>query len=156
MTEQDYMRMAIEKAREGLLAGQMPFGATIVKADRVVVCEHNLVWAATDSTAHAEVTAIRKACGILGSIDLTGCTIYSTTEPCPMCFSACHWAKIDRIVYGASIDDARAVGFSELSISNIEMKRQGGSKIEITPDFLRDEAVELFRVFTALPNRRTY
>jgi guanine deaminase len=156
MSDEQYMRMAIEKTREGLRQGQMPFGAVIVKADRVIVCEHNVVWASTDSTAHAEVHAIRRACGVLQTIDLAGCTIYSTTEPCPMCFSACHWAKIDRIVFGARIDDARAVGFSELPISNVEMKRQGGSKIAITPDFLREDAVELFREYAAQPEKRSY
>lgn len=156
MTDEQFMRMAIDKTREGLRNGQMPFGAVIVKAGEVIACEHNVVWLTTDITAHAEVTAIRKACGVLNTIDLTGCVIYSTTEPCPMCFSACHWAKIARIVYGAAIDDARAAGFSELPISNLEMKRQGGSRIEIVPHFLREEAVELFRMYMAQAGRRGY
>ena len=136
MSDEDFMRLAIDKTRDGLKAGQMPFGAVIVRDGKIIACEHNVVWATTDITAHAEVTAIRKACLVLETIDLAGCSIYSTTEPCPMCFSACHWAKLDRIVYGAAIDDARAAGFSELPISNLEMKRQGGSKIEIVPHFL--------------------
>ena len=156
MSDEQFMRMAIEKTREGLRAGQMPFGAVIVKAGKVIACEHNVVWATIDITAHAEVTAIRKACQVLNTIDLSGCDIYSTTEPCPMCFSACHWAKVQRIVYGAAIDDARAVGFSEMPISNAEMKRQGGSRIEIVPHFLRDEAVELFRIYAAEAGRRGY
>jgi guanine deaminase len=156
MSDEYFMRMAIEKTREGLGNRQMPFGAVIVKAGKVISCEHNVVWATTDITAHAEVTAIRKACLVLNGIDLRGCDIYSTTEPCPMCFSACHWAKLDRIVYGAAIDDARAAGFSELPISNLEMKRQGASRIEIVPHFLREEAVELFRIYAAQPDRRGY
>lgn len=155
MTDEDYMRMAIDKCRQGLAAGQMPFGAVIVRGGEVIACEHNVVWATTDITAHAEVTAIRVACRELSTIDLTGSTIFSTTEPCPMCFAACHWAKIDRIVYGAAIDDARAVGFSELPISNAEMKRQGASKIEIVPHFLREEAAALFQQFAA-GRGRTY
>jgi tRNA(Arg) A34 adenosine deaminase TadA len=156
MSDEYFMRLAIEKTRQGLLAGQMPFGAAIVRDGNLIVCEHNIVWAATDITAHAEVNAIRKACAKLNTIDLSGCTIYSTTEPCPMCFSACHWAKFDRIVFGAAIDDARAVGFSELPISNLEMKRLGGSKMEIVPHFLRDEAVELFKIYATQPGKRGY
>ncbi|MDP9172297.1 MAG: nucleoside deaminase [Planctomycetota bacterium] len=156
MSDEHFMRLAIEKARDGLLLGQMPFGAVIVRNGEVVVCEHNVVWSTTDITAHAEVTAIRKACGLLNTIDLTGCTIYSTTEPCPMCFSACHWARLDRIVYGAAIDDARAAGFSELPISNLDMKRLGNSKIEIVPHFLRDEAAQLFTAYLAQPDKRGY
>ena len=156
MSDERFMRMAIDKCKEGLSKGQMPFGAVIVKEEKVIACEHNIVWATVDITAHAEVTAIRKACLALQGIDLSGCTLYSTTEPCPMCFSACHWAKLDRIVYGAAIDDARAVGFSELPISNFEMKRQGGSRVEIVPHFLREESVELFRIYTASSGKRTY
>jgi guanine deaminase len=150
------MRLAIEKAREGIAAGQTPFGACIVRGDEPVALAHNLVLRATDITAHAEVTAIREACRATRSIDLAGCVIYSTCEPCPMCFSACHWANLDRIVYGATIADAAACGFRELPISNAEMKRLGGSRIGITPQFLRDQASELFREWMRQPGRRTY
>jgi guanine deaminase len=156
MPDELYMRMALEKAREGVRLGQSPFAATIVKAGEVIACDHNVVWLTTDITAHAEVTAIRHACGKLNKIDLSGCVIYSTTEPCPMCFSACHWARIDRIVYGADIADAQAAGFSELTVSNAQLKREGGSPIEIIPGVLREEAVELFRLFAAQPGARKY
>ena len=150
------MRLALRKAREGIAAGQTPFGACVVRGDELVAVEHNVVLATTDITAHAEVTAIRAACRAAGGIDLAGCVIYSTCEPCPMCFSACHWANLDRIVYGASIADAAAAGFRELSISNTEMKRQGGSRVELVEGFLREEAIELFREWSRLPQRRTY
>ncbi len=155
-TDEHFMRMAIAKAKEGLDGGQMPFGAVIVRAGQVIACDHNEVWATSDITAHAEVTAIRRACAVVKGIDLSGCVIYSTTEPCPMCFSACHWAKLDRIIFGAAIDDARSAGFSELPISNLEMKRQGASRIEIVPHFLREEATELFRIYAANPVKRGY
>src|SRR5687768_18131568 len=103
--EERYMRMAIDKCREGIASGQSPFGACIVKDGQVIALEHNVVWETTDITAHAEVTAIRAACRNIDDIDLTGSVIYSTTEPCPMCFSASHWARIGTIVYGASIAD---------------------------------------------------
>src|SRR5688572_21940368 len=106
MTDDQYMRIAIEKAREGIAADQSPFGACIVREGQILACEHNVVWRTTDSTAHAEVNAIRVACQAVGGVKLAGATIYSTTEPCPMCFAAIHWAGIDRIVFGASIADA--------------------------------------------------
>src|SRR3954463_448081 len=144
MDDAQYMRMALAKAREGMAAGQSPFGACIVRAGgEIIACEHNVVWRTPDATAHAEVTAIRAACKAVAGVKLTGTTIYSTTEPCPMCFAAIHWAGIDRIVYGASIADAQRAGFSELAISNADMKRLGGSNAEIVPAFLADEAVEL-------------
>ena len=150
------MRRAIAKAREGIAAGQTPFGACIVRDGRVAAAEHNAVWDATDPTAHAEVRAIRAACRALGTVDLSGCVIYSTCEPCPMCFSAIHWAKISTIVFGARITDAQALGFSELPIPNQTMKREGGSPVELVADFLRDECLALFREFAAKSDRRVY
>jgi tRNA(Arg) A34 adenosine deaminase TadA len=151
-----WMRLAIARAREGVAAGQTPFGACIVRGDDAVAVAHNVVLATTDITAHAEVTAIREACRALRTIDLRGCVIYSTCEPCPMCFSACHWANLDRILYGASIADAARCGFRELSVSNADMKRLGGSGVEIEPDLLREEAVTLFKDWMLVPGRRTY
>jgi tRNA(Arg) A34 adenosine deaminase TadA len=156
LTDADFMRLAIRKAKQGVIEGQSPFGACIAHAGEVVSCEHNVVWQATDITAHAEIHAIREACHKLGTIDLSGCVIYSTCEPCPMCFSACHWARFSKIVYGASIQDARASGFHELQIANACMKELGGSTVEIVGDFLRDEAVALFHFFDQQPNKRTY
>jgi tRNA(Arg) A34 adenosine deaminase TadA len=111
----------------------------------MVACTHNRVWAKTDPSAHAEVETIREACAARGEVKLDGCTIYSTTEPCPMCFSAIHWARMGRIVYGATVEDAKRFGFNELQISNATMKEVSGSKIEVVPELMRDEALELFR-----------
>ena len=138
------MQLAVEKARAGIFDGQTPFGACIVKDGHVVSCVHNVVWKTCDITAHAEIHAIRDACRRTGMIDLSGCAIYSTCEPCPMCFSAIHWAGIRRIVYGADIEDARQAGFRELEISNLQMKEAGHSLIEIVSGVLKRECVELF------------
>src|SRR3989442_10578597 len=116
MTDVDYMHLAIQKAQEGIAAGQSPFGAVIIKDDQVVAATHNTVWRDSDPTAHAEVNCIRRAASALQTIFLHGCRMYSTTEPCPMCLSAIHWAKIERVVYGASIADAAAAGFCELYV----------------------------------------
>jgi guanine deaminase len=156
MNDQAFMRMAIEKAQQGIAADQSPFGACIVREGKVIACEHNVVWQTNDPTAHAEVNSIRAACKMLASVKLSGATIYSTTEPCPMCFSAIHWAGIARIVYGASIAEARRAGFSELEISNFDMKRLGGSPVEIVPGLLAGEASELFAQWLANPSRRSY
>ena len=156
MSDKDFMRLAIEQARRGIQNGQTPFGACIVKNGEVIVCTHNVVWQTTDITAHAEVHAIREACKKLQTIDLSGCTIYSTCEPCPMCFSACHWARISRIVFGARIEDAKASGFNELFISNETMKKLGQSPIEIVGDFMREENVEIFKEWARSGNRRIY
>jgi guanine deaminase len=158
-TPQDeaYMRLAIARTREGIARGQTPFGACLVTAaGKVAACEHNVVWASTDITAHGEVNTIRAACRALGVIDLSGCTIYSTTEPCPMCFSAIHWAKIGRIVYGASIADAREAGFNELAISNITMKQAGASPVLVEGGCLRSECQALFTQWKSSGRARTY
>ena len=149
LRNEKFMYMAIEKAREGVRNGQTPFGACIVRKGIVLSCVHNTVWSTIDITSHAEIHAIRLACKNLGSIDLSGAVIYSTCEPCPMCFSACHWAKIDTIVCGSRIEDAQAAGFNELTISNQKMKTMGGSEIKIVKDVLRKENAALFQMWLA-------
>lgn len=158
MTGQDekFMRLAIARAREGVDKGQSPFGACIVKNGEVIACEHNLVLQSTDITAHAEIHAIRMACRKLNSIDLSGSMIYSTCEPCPMCFTACHWARISKIIYGAEIDDAKKFGFNELTVSNKLLKELGKSGLEIVHGFMRKECVELFEYWAGKTDKRVY
>lgn len=144
MSHEYFMQLAIDVCRQGIQKGQSPFGACIVKDGKIISSEHNIVWETTDITAHAEVHAIRSACAKRNVIDLSGCTIYSTCEPCPMCFSACHWAKIDRIVFGTSIVDAQEVGFNELPISSVDMKKLGNSGIELIGGVLYDACKQLF------------
>lgn len=154
--DKNFMQMAIDKAIEGIDKGQSPFGACIVKDGKVVACEHNIVWQSTDITAHAEVNAIRNACKKLNGIDLSGCIIYSTCEPCPMCFTAIHWARIDKIVCGARIDDAKSFGFNELTVSNDELMTMGGSKVQIQNGFMRAECIDLFKYWEGKNNKTTY
>lgn len=99
MTDADFMRLAIQAAWQGLEKGEMPFGACVVGNGQVVSIAHNSAKADTDMTAHAEVQAIREASRRVNALELTGGTVYSTYEPCPMCFTACVWAKVERIVY---------------------------------------------------------
>jgi guanine deaminase len=144
MTEADYMRLAIETARQGIASGQSPFGSVIVRGGEVMAATHNVVWRTCDPTAHAEVHCIRTAAAALGTIALHGCTLYSTTEPCPMCLSAIHWAKIDRVVFGASIADAAQAGFKELFVSAKELAALGRSPLVVESGLLRAECAALF------------
>ena len=116
----DFMDEAIAEAASGVAAGEGgPFGAVVVKDGKVVARGHNQVIAHGDPTAHAEVQAIRAACRELGTFDLAGCEIYATCEPCPMCFAAIHWARLDRVRFGASRADAAAIGFDDDEIYRV-------------------------------------
>ena len=143
-SEESYMAMAIAKTREGIAAGQSPFGAIIVKSGLVVATTHNTVWRDLDPTAHAEVNCIRSAATALRSISLAGCEMYSTCEPCPMCLAAIHWAKIDRVVFGATIADATAAGFCELHVDAAMLAQMGGSPLKVESGLLREECAALF------------
>jgi tRNA(Arg) A34 adenosine deaminase TadA len=147
MDDAAFMWRAVEKAREGIAAGQSPFGAAVIKADKVIVAAHNTVWRDTDPTAHAEVNAIRQAATVLGTIDLSGCVMFTTCEPCPMCMSAIHWSRMARCVYGATIDDAAAAGFRELQFAAKDLVCQGKSSVVVHDGVLRAECKELFERF---------
>jgi tRNA(Arg) A34 adenosine deaminase TadA len=138
------MARAVKEAREGIAMGQSPFGAVVVKEGLVIASAHNQVWASTDPTAHAEVLALRVAAKALKTIDLKGCTVYTTCEPCPMCLAAIHWAHVDRVFFGASIADAAAAGFRELPVPAAELARLGGSPLEIRGGVMQPECAALF------------
>jgi len=150
------MCLALREAQKNLsdMRGG-PFGACIVKGNEVIAISRNTVLK-QDATCHAEINAIRKASRKLRTYDLSGCWIYSTTEPCPMCFSAIHWSKINVLVYGNSIADAKSIGFNELPISSVRMKKLGGAKLKIISGCMRDEANQLFKKWDRLPNKKLY
>ena len=151
------MRAAIEAARASVSRGAGgPFGACIVRDGQVLAVSSNHVLAHHDPTAHAEVSAIRLACAQLETHLLEGAECYTTTEPCPMCFASLNWARVGKIVYGTNIADVDALGFNELTISNFQMKELGGSNIEIVPDFLRPECLELLQFWSNLEGSQTY
>jgi guanine deaminase len=143
-SEPELMSIAIAKARDGIAAGQSPFGAIIVRDGGVVASTHNTVWRDTDPTAHAEVNCIRAAASALKLIDLSGCEMYSTCEPCPMCLSAIHWSKIDRVVFGATIADAALAGFNELQVDAKVLAEMGQSRLKVESGLLREECARLF------------
>ncbi len=129
-TDEELLAMAVNEALVGIRAGHGgPFGCVIAKDGEPIESEHNRVLIDIDPTAHGEVTAIRKACRALGTIDLSGCTLYTSSEPCPMCKAAISWAKIGRVVYAATMQEANDVlGFKDLRMS--ETIRKGE---ELTP-----------------------
>jgi tRNA(Arg) A34 adenosine deaminase TadA len=151
-----FMREAIAVARVSIGRGQSPFGCVIVREGVVVGRAHNMVLAHRDPTAHAEVRAIRLSCATMGGIDLRGCDLYTTCEPCPMCFAASHWARVRRVIYGARIADAAEAGFHELTIPAETMRAVGGSEVEIIGGVLRDACAELFREWLAAGQARAY
>jgi len=111
--DQQYMREAIAISLDNIKLGGGPFGAVIVKDGQVIARSGNSVTRDNDPTAHAEVNAIRAAAKALQTFDLSGCVIYSSCEPCPMCLSAIYWARIDRIVFGNNRYDAAEIGFDD-------------------------------------------
>lgn len=156
MDAAELMRLAIDKVREGIAAGQSPFGCAISMGDRVLAVEHNLVRLTTDITAHAEINALRTACRSVGRIHLEGAIVATTCEPCPMCISALHWARVDRVYYGATIADATSAGFNELAISASEMIRLGGSLVKLEGGLLQAECAALFAEWQAGSAARPY
>ncbi len=151
-----FMKLAVKEARKNIKTMEGgPFGACIVKNGRVISLARNTVLK-SDACAHAEVNAIRKASRKIKSFDLSGCIIYSTTEPCPMCFSAIHWAKIKAVIYGTTISDAKKIGFNELTISCRKMKKEGSSRVKLSCNCLRSECLKLLADWGALENKLLY
>lgn len=118
--QSEFMRIAIQEAREGISNGDGgPFGTAIVRDGVLIASGHNHVLAYNDPTCHGEVDAIRKACKRLGTFDLTGCELYTTGEPCHMCLCACMWANISKIYYGCTIADNEIIGFRDNKFDQI-------------------------------------
>jgi len=116
----EFMKIAIEEALIGMKNNEGgPFGAVIVRNGEIISRAHNEVVMTNDPTAHAEVTAIRRASRLLGRFDLSDCEIYSSCEPCPMCFAAIHWAKIKKLYYGSTREDAANIDFDDQYIYDV-------------------------------------
>lgn len=150
------MRFAIEEALKGMRDDNGgPFGAIVVKGDTIIGRGHNSVTANNDPTAHAEIMAIRDACGHLGTYQLTGCELYTTCEPCPMCLGAIYWARPERVYYACTKQDAMDVGFDDAFIYQ---------EIELDPSnrhipFLsmpNQEARNLFTEWSNNPDKMEY
>ncbi|MCM1311449.1 MAG: nucleoside deaminase [Bacteroides sp.] len=144
--EKKFMRLAIDLAVENVKNGGGPFGAVIVRDGEVVATGVNRVTADSDPTAHAEVSAIRTACGKLRTFSLEGCDIYSSCEPCPMCLGAIYWAHLDRLYYGCDKNDAARAGFDDAFIYK-ELALTSQERTLKTEELLPEEAVRAFEAW---------
>jgi len=152
MSDEHFMRDAIAQALAGAGEGEPPFGALIVTAEgRVLSRAHDTVRQHADMTRHAEVAAVRAACAVRGP-DLSGCTLYTTTEPCPMCFTAAWLARISRIVFGSTMLEVGVItgGLQrEAAVAAAAMNSMTGEEITLVGGVLREACLEPFRTRTA-------
>jgi guanine deaminase len=146
------VKLSAERMREG--AGG-PFGAVIVKDGKVIAEGWNCVTSTNDPTAHAEVTAIRDACKALGTFSLAGCEIYTSCEPCPMCLSAIYWARLDRIYFANSRQDAAAIGFDDEFLYD-EVAKPVEARSTPTVKLELPEAAAVFAEWQAKPDKVEY
>lgn len=155
MKKEDFMRKAIELSIENVKNGGGPFGAVIVKDGEIVATGVNRVTANHDPTAHAEVSAIRAACQKLGTFDLSGCEIYTSCEPCPMCLGAIYWAHLDKIYYGNNKTDAARIGFDDSFIYD-ELALERKNRNKVMEELLPDEAIAAFRAWEEKADKVEY
>ena len=139
-----FMQMAIDLSIANIDEGGGPFGAVIVRDGKLISKGANRVVPNNDPTAHAEVEAIRKACRELQTFDLSGCTVYTSCEPCPMCLSALYWAGIERICYANTKRDAAAIDFDDSFIYD-QLRLDYDRRSIRCEHFMRDEALGAFR-----------
>lgn len=156
VSHEKWMQTAIELSEKNVLESiGGPFGAVIVKDGELIAGSGNRVTSTNDPTAHAEVSAIRLACQKLETFDLSGCIIYTSCEPCPMCLSAVYWAKIDTIYYANTKKDADDIGFSDKFIYDELEKPMQERQLPIV-QMMRDEALNAFRLWDQSAMRITY
>lgn len=150
------MDIAIEEAKKGIEKRDGgPFGAVIVKDGKVIATGHNEVICSHDPTAHAEIVAIRKASKVLERFDLSDCELYTTCEPCPMCFGAIHWAKIRKVYYGATRHDAKEIGFDDEYIYEVLSNKTRDKKLSME-NVERDNCLEIFKVYEKDEKKELY
>ena len=143
--KKQFMREAIKLSIDSMRAGNGgPFGAVVVKDGKIIARGSNKVTSTNDPTAHAEVVAIREACKVLGVFQLTGCEIYTSCEPCPMCLGAIYWARPDKMYYANTKVDAAAIGFDDQFIYN-EIELDIPKRKLATEQLLNDEALVAFQ-----------
>ena len=155
MNKEELMMRACQLAEESVRQGGGPFGAVIARNGEIIAEGSNCVTIHHDPTAHAEVTAIRKATKALATHDLSGCEIYTSCEPCPMCLGAIYWAHLDKIYYGNNREDAAKIGFDDDFIyREIELKPEMRSlPSEI---LMQEEAIKAFKMWTEKEDKTEY
>jgi len=153
--KKQFMRRAIELSKESVKTGGGPFGAVIVKAGKIIAEAANSVTQTNDPTAHAEVNAIRQAARKLKTFELSGCEIYTSCEPCPMCLGAIYWAHLDKIYFGNTKQDAKEIGFDDSFIYEEIALNYSDRKIE-TRQLIGNEAIEAFKLWDETDTKIEY
>ncbi len=153
---QEWMRQAIDLAIQNVLAERGgPFGALVVKEGQLIASGTNSVTTSNDPTAHAEVVAIRNACRDLGNFQLSGCELYASCEPCPMCLGAIYWARLERYYFACGREDAMAYGFDDALIYD-ELDRPPEERKISGQRLLRNEGIAAFEQWMRSPARIPY
>ena len=148
-----YMQVAIEEAKDGILKGHGgPFGAVIVKDGEIIAKGHNHVVEYNDPTCHGEIDAIRKACKKLNTFDLSGCDIYTSGYPCPMCMCAILWANIEKVYYGCNTTDTEIIGFRDKEFEESIPQR----KEEMCEELDREECLKLYEMYNKITGKTMY
>ena len=148
-----YMKIAIKEAKKGILNSHGgPFGCVIVKGEEIIAKGHNQVLKNQDPTCHGEIMAIHKACKKIKSFDLSGCVLYTTGQPCPMCLGAILWANIDKVYYGCNIIDTEDIGFRDNKFFSMSQKE----KDEFLKELDRKECLKLYEQFKAIKDKINY
>ena len=152
----EFMKQAITLARENIKSGKGgPFGAVVVKDNKVIATAMNEVTSTDDPTAHAELVAIRRACKALNTYQLEGCEIYSSCEPCPMCLGAIYWARINMLHYAGTKDDAAKADFDD-SVIYKEFCLPKEKRFIPSSQLMRDDAVKIFEEWIKNENKIPY
>jgi len=150
-----FMTRAIELSIENVNLGGGPFGSIIVKNDKVIAEGSNKVTLNNDPTAHGEIVAIRKACKSLNNFNLSGCELYSTCEPCPMCLSAIYWAHIEKVYYANTRDDAQKIDFDD-SLIYSELSKNVKEREIPMHQIMREEALKAFELWDKKTDKVKY
>lgn len=155
MDKQELMRRAIALSEESVAKGGGPFGAVIARNGEIVAEAANRVTLDNDPTAHAEVAAIRLAAQRLGTFNLSGCEIYASCEPCPMCLGAIYWARLDKLYFANGRKDAASIGFDD-DLIYTELQLPYTDRLLPTEIMMGDEARKAFEMWTAKTDRTDY
>ena len=155
MNSDFFMQKAIELSIKNIHKNGGPFGCVIVKNNKIISEGVNGVTQNNDPTAHAEIVAIRNACKKLNTFDLSGCELYTSCEPCPMCLSAIYWSHIDLVYYGNSRENAAAIQFDDKFIYD-EMKKDINERKIPLKQILKDEAIKAFDLWAETENKTKY
>lgn len=150
-----FMREAIALAQASAEIGCGPFGAVVVRDGKVIGRGSNRVTRDNDPTAHAEIVAIREACATLGDFTLAGCELYASCEPCPMCLAAAYWARLDRVYFAATREDAAAIGFDDAYIYREVCLPREQRELPMFP-LMGEEAQAAFATWQSNPDRIDY